>query len=425
MTLAEAKSLLENVQKGMAAAQAFAYLEEQRCCPDCRMPFPTKGHHEIVVRTVFGKLRLDSPRWYGCRRCTPTQARSSRSPLAALFAERATPELVYLETKFASLVSYGLAVDVLGELLPIGGELSATTVRRDQQRVAQRLEDELGGEEASAVTGCPREWAALPPPEAPLIVGLDGGYVRARDGAERKAGTFEVIVGKTFSEDRSPKSFAFVHGLDARRRRRVHESLVAQGMQLNQRVTFMSDGGDTVRDLQLYLTPEGEHILDWFHVTMKLTVMGQMLAGLKSTGAPESAPTLDQVATNLERLKHFLWHGNTVQALEVVDDLESSAHDLARERPEAKPLRKALREFETYVASMRRSSRTTATATGTASPSRPPSPSRRSTTSSASGSSRSSRCAGRGKALTCSCRHARACSTTSYARGSRTGTPGW
>jgi len=35
---------------------------------------------------------------------------------------------------------------------------------------------------------------------------------------------------------------------------------------MNQQLTFLSDGGDTVRDLQLYLSPEAEHLLDWFHV---------------------------------------------------------------------------------------------------------------------------------------------------------------
>ena len=48
--------------------------------------------------------------------------------------------------------------------------------------------------------------------------------------------------------------------------------LQSQGHQLNQQITFLSDGGDTVRDLQLYLNPQAEHLLDWFHVTMRLTV---------------------------------------------------------------------------------------------------------------------------------------------------------
>ena len=35
---------------------------------------------------------------------------------------------------------------------------------------------------------------------------------------------------------------------------------------MNQQITFLSDGGDTVRDLQLYLNPHAEHLLDWLHV---------------------------------------------------------------------------------------------------------------------------------------------------------------
>jgi hypothetical protein len=41
---------------------------------------------------------------------------------------------------------------------------------------------------------------------------------------------------------------------------------------LNQQITFLSDGDDTARDLQRYLNPQTEHLLDWFHVTMRLTV---------------------------------------------------------------------------------------------------------------------------------------------------------
>ena len=38
-------------------------------------------------------------------------------------------------------------------------------------------------------------------------------------------------------------------------------------MQLNQQITFLSDGSDTVCDLQLRgIALEAEHILDWFHL---------------------------------------------------------------------------------------------------------------------------------------------------------------
>jgi len=63
----------------------------------------------------------------------------------------------------------------------------------------------------------------------------------------------------------------------------LFEVLKGQGMQLNQQITFFSDGGDTVRNLQLYLNPEAEHLLDWFHVTMRLTVLNQTAKGLPMT----------------------------------------------------------------------------------------------------------------------------------------------
>ena len=54
-------------------------------------------------------------------------------------------------------------------------------------------------------------------------------------------------------------------------------------MQMNQQVTFLSDGEDSVRELQFYLNPQSEHYLDWFHITMRLTVLGQFAKGLVHT----------------------------------------------------------------------------------------------------------------------------------------------
>ena len=95
-------------------------------CPRCGRLRPCKGHHRIVFRTPFGKLKLDSPQLYRCP-CNPQGAKSV-SPLATLLPERTSPELVYLETKFAALVSYGLTIKVLEEVLPISQALSTRTI---------------------------------------------------------------------------------------------------------------------------------------------------------------------------------------------------------------------------------------------------------------------------------------------------------
>lgn len=44
----------------------------------------------------------------------------------------------------------------------------------------------------------------------------------------------------------------------------------------------VTDEADDVRDLPLYLNPQAEHFLDWFHSTIRIAVMGQMAKGLRS-----------------------------------------------------------------------------------------------------------------------------------------------
>ena len=81
------------------------------------------------------------------------------------------------------------------------------------------------------------------------------------------------------AEDGPSRCLGFVQTYDEKPKRRLFELLKGQGMQMNQRVMFFSDGGTDIREVQLYLNPEAEHYLDWFHLTMRLTVMGQICQG--------------------------------------------------------------------------------------------------------------------------------------------------
>lgn len=357
LALAEAKDLLRGVQETMVAAQVAAFEAQQACCPDCGRARRRNGRHEIVYRTPFGKLRLDSPRFYACP-CQEAAPRASLSPLAERLPERTAPELAYLESKFAALMSYGLTVGVLAEILPLGEELAKTSVRRRVHRVAERAEGELGPEQFSFIEGCQRDWNELPRSDPPLTVGLDGGYVHARHPRSRTEGSFEVIAGKVLSEQGDPICFAFVPGLDAKPKRRLFEVLKSQGLQMNRRVEFLTDGGGTVRELPLYLCPESEHWLDWFHVTMRLTVMGQQAKGLALEGVSvEPAGGDDEVGwldipaleKQLESLKWHLWHGNVYRALQIIEDLECDLDSPAGRSDRAKKLLKFVGEFHHYI----------------------------------------------------------------------------
>jgi hypothetical protein len=57
-------------------------------------------------------------------------------------------QLLYLEAKFASLVFYGLSMKLFEEALPIGVEINASTISNHTLAVAERLENELGDEQA-------------------------------------------------------------------------------------------------------------------------------------------------------------------------------------------------------------------------------------------------------------------------------------
>jgi len=264
------------------------------------------------------------------------------------------PELLYLETKFASLMSYGLSVELLTEVLPIADEINHMTVRNQLHRIAERIEGELGDEQFQFIEGCPRDWAKQPPPGPPLTVGLDGGYVHASDQKSRTEGWFEVIAGKSVQTEGGAKVFAFVNKYDTKPKRRLYEVLKSQGLQMNQQIVFLSDGGDTVRDLQTYLSPESEYLLDWFHITMRLTVMGQMVKGMTTelkpnNKHPETATVLVNLEKHVESAKWNLWHGNVFHALQRIDDLDDDLEMLEENPANKKKLLKAVKEFRSYI----------------------------------------------------------------------------
>jgi hypothetical protein len=182
-----------------------------------------------------------------------------------------------MESKWSSLVSYGMSLEALQDFLPLALTLDVKTVRYDTLKVAKRLEAELGEEQPGLIDGEPSDGDLLPPPDGAFTVGIDGGYVR--NWLDKKH-NFEVMVGKSalsFGEAEettapSHERLGFVQTLATKPKRRLYEVLQAQGLQMNHTITFLSDGDDTLRQLQWEMSPKATPLLDWFHLTMKLTV---------------------------------------------------------------------------------------------------------------------------------------------------------
>lgn len=340
LTLKEAKNITAGIQTIMTAHQVADYTASQRICVQCNKQRSIKGYVALTYRTLFGTLHLKSPRLSECK--CQSQKEHSFSPLTKIFPERIAPELSYLESKLASFLSYGMTAKLLEELFPL--HVHPSSVFCNIHNVSSRLEQELGEEKYMYVEGCQREWENLPRPDTPLEVALDGGYVHAREGKNRKAGWFQVIVGKSLQDHQKTKRFGFVVDYDTKPKRRLYEMLMNQGLQMNQDITFLTDGEDIVRELPLYLSPQSEHIIDWFHITMRTTVIKQMAKGI----------TFDselKLEDELDRAKWYLWHGNAFRALKVLESLEFEVdifYDKSKNSKEYK-LYKVVTEFHQYI----------------------------------------------------------------------------
>src|SRR4029453_5643434 len=191
---------------------------------------------------------------------------------AELFTEHTAPELLYLESRWGSLISFGMTTALLRDVLPVAGTTNPETVRQHLHKVAVRQDADLGASELGLSEDGPAADRASPTPGEAIIVGLDGGSLRNWHDKQKK---FEAIVGKSMAEDRDDRYFGLVRSQDAAPKHRFREVLRRRGLPGVQPVTVLTDGGDSVCALVGDLPAGSEHQLDWFHVAMRLAGVGQ------------------------------------------------------------------------------------------------------------------------------------------------------
>src|SRR4051794_30890365 len=330
LSLEQAKTVLAGAQVSLVAAQAASFLTRHRDCEQC-------GRHlqsscRLLFRTAFGTVPLVSPRLYHCT-CQPTGSKTF-SPLTRLFTEHTAPELLYLETRWASLVSYDLTV--LKDVLPVDTRTNAATIRNHLHKVALRQELGDGQPRLAEVEGDPADGKELPVPEGPIIVGIDGAYLRNWHDKQKK---FEVIVGKSVPEVRDHRYLVQTH--DDKPERRLFEVLRSQDLRMN--LTFLTDGGDS--SFLDGISPCAETYLDWFHITMRLTVLSQYTKGL-AHHSPVEALALH---SRLDRIKWRLWHGDADVALSRARELAADVAILNSDYPGLQRFAKAAAGLATDI----------------------------------------------------------------------------
>jgi hypothetical protein len=150
--------------------------------------------------------------------------------------------------------------DLSKEVLPVGESTNHETIREHLQAIAERMQVEMGEQRPCDTFARPQNTEDEQPlPDGPMTVGIDGGYVRAA----HKQGWFEVIAGRSVVVFRRWKMRFRRKNVSASSRPLTRndagtlwEVMKYQGMQENQQVVFMSDGGEDVRRVQAYLRPK-------------------------------------------------------------------------------------------------------------------------------------------------------------------------
>src|SRR3954465_13576643 len=78
LTLAEGKTILRKLQEIVVEHQVQDFLARQRWCPKCGTARRHKDRRQLLLRSSFGRLPVESPRFYQCS-CQP-QAAHTFSP---------------------------------------------------------------------------------------------------------------------------------------------------------------------------------------------------------------------------------------------------------------------------------------------------------------------------------------------------------
>jgi hypothetical protein len=190
-----------------------------------------------------------------------------------------TPELEYLQVRWAAHLPFATAARLLGELLPIADAISVSGVKRRVRAVGAALETSAAA-------------AARPVPSAPLAprgepanalsaLAVDSAWLRHCDPPRWQARHVNVVAGRACFEGGASRVYAYVHNQVSSAAARLDGFLRASGVDPNARVTILTDGAGEFEKAAKGCAQPTCRILDWFHIAMKFKAAENSVFGCK------------------------------------------------------------------------------------------------------------------------------------------------
>jgi len=324
LSIDDGKKIMAALQSAVVSHEAETYSLFRRVCPDCHTFRPVKDYTTRRVRTVFGTVKVRNPRWVLCQDCYPGMV-AAFAPLKEICPDRATPELMELTARLGSMMPYRQAAKVLAEFLPIEPTETHATVRKRTIKIGERLDDQVAREErhARSQTDERRQFEMQLPGDRrkEFVISIDTAHIRSTD--PNSARNFELVVARCGRGGRGePGGRYFVTSSTSQRaiRDRALHALQEVGYRGFGDVTVISDGAEILKRLPRAMPKPTTHIIDWFHIAMKIQPMQQIADHMaRSRSNPsEALPAIDR---DIRAVKWRLWHGRIYRAIRDLEHL--------------------------------------------------------------------------------------------------------
>lgn len=307
LALKEAKDLLQQVQARIVKTQVDALSAVASFCVNCQGPQRTKDIRRRQFRTLFGTVPVRCRRYVRC----PCRGGGGQIlwPLRQFEMAGGTPELRYVVAKWSSAMPYRRAAALLAELLPLSGGASHATARRRTLAVGERLD-------YRAIEPAEYDWpdcgGQLVPPAQRLVVAIDGTYIRGT--ANSRTGELHVVAGRIERDGRLGSRFAWLAENTRVPALYMKAALNDQGLASTSGIAVLADGADGLNNVvDAAVCRRTRHVLDWFHISMRLWPLEQM--GAKLATQIDDLSVAQQLAEGLPRVRFKMWHGQWHAAL--------------------------------------------------------------------------------------------------------------
>ncbi|WP_237143627.1 ISKra4 family transposase [Phyllobacterium zundukense] len=353
LSIDDGKAIMKSLQSAVVNQEMETYALFRRVCPDCQTFRPVKDYTKRRIRTVFGTVEVRNPRWMLCQDCYPGMV-GGFTVLKEICPDRATPELMELTARLGSMLPYRQAARMLAEFLPIEPTETHATVRNRTIRIGGLLDDQLVEEawqsRSEIADQCQLEMQLPGDHRKEFVISVDTAHIRGAD--PNMARNFEIVVARCGRGDVGGRYFVTSNTDRSEIRDRSLQALRKEGYCGLGDVTVISDGAEILKRLPRAMPTPTKHIIDWFHIAMKVQPMQQIADHLVRSRSDlvENLPTIDR---DIKAVKWRLWHGRGDRAIRDLERIIAQLQVLRQDDLCAGRLHNLGSQLLTYIRSNR------------------------------------------------------------------------